>query len=271
MPLEHLPPLEHRTLALSGHEARVALRFRPGQGPVAVFLHGLGCAQDNFAPAFARKELRHRPLLTLDFPGFGHSDRPKGFPYSLAEFSRVTLALLKELGLTQAHLVGHSMGGAVAVIAARELGAALASLVNVEGNLVAADCGLSREIARLSAETFRTLLFPSLATRLGERERPYFALELAHWRAGYESARSLVTWTDQGSLLTDFLELPRPRLYVYGEESRKAEPLERLRGRVDAARVSRAGHFPMLDNPGGFYGLLAAFLDRLESQGSSGR
>lgn len=257
-----LPALE--TLDLDG--AAVAFRRRPGQGPCLVMLHGLGCDQDTFAAAFSRKELRTRPLLTLDFPGFGHSSLPQGYACTLPAWARTTLSLLDALGLGRVHLLGHSMGGSIAVLLARDLGPRLASLISVEGTMLGEECALSREIARMDKANFGSHLFPILAQRLSDDERSHYCLEHTRARALHEGARSLVTWAERGSLLADFLALDAPRLYVHGASSLKDPVLERMRTKtrmVADARISAAGHFSMHANPGGFYGVVADFLAEL--------
>jgi pimeloyl-ACP methyl ester carboxylesterase len=84
-----------------------------GRGPAVVLLHGLG----GFAASW-----RHNvpPLATratvyaVDLPGFGRSGKPPA-PYSLGYFARALHGFLEAIGVTQASLVGHSLGAAAAV------------------------------------------------------------------------------------------------------------------------------------------------------------
>jgi len=84
-----------------------------GSGPPLVFLHGLGGSHEDWEfqiPHFAR---RYR-VLAPDLRGFGGSV-PGGRRIGVARLAADVCALLDALGVTRCHLVGHSMGGAVAL------------------------------------------------------------------------------------------------------------------------------------------------------------
>jgi pimeloyl-ACP methyl ester carboxylesterase len=87
-----------------------------GEGPPVVLLHGLGGFGESWRhniPALARRT----QVFALDLPGYGRSAKPQG-AYDLAFFARAVLGFMETLGLGQASLVGHSLGGAVAVTSA---------------------------------------------------------------------------------------------------------------------------------------------------------
>src|SRR5262245_17471733 len=56
-------------------------------------------------------------VIAVDLPGFGESDRPPParYPYGFDAFARTVLGLLDRLGVERAALLGHSMGGGVAL------------------------------------------------------------------------------------------------------------------------------------------------------------
>src|SRR5688500_8379340 len=84
-----------------------------GRGPAVVLLHGLGgfagSWRHNIAPLASRAT-----VYALDLPGFGRSAKPRA-RYGLTFFARALHGFLDGLGVAQASLVGHSLGGAVAV------------------------------------------------------------------------------------------------------------------------------------------------------------
>lgn len=99
------------------------LRTRSGQisvlsagvGPETVLcLHGLGGTKASFLPTVAALASRYR-VVAMDLPGFGESDKPIGAPYDAAWFARSAFHTLDALGVRDAHLVGNSMGGRVAI------------------------------------------------------------------------------------------------------------------------------------------------------------
>jgi pimeloyl-ACP methyl ester carboxylesterase len=96
-----------------------------------LLVHGLG--QNGFTdwmsvmPQLARRY----HVLTLDLPGFGYSDSPSG-KYSPSNYARVLSWLLKKYGEGPAIVVGHSLGGAVALRFASEHPDQLSKLVLVD-------------------------------------------------------------------------------------------------------------------------------------------
>jgi pimeloyl-ACP methyl ester carboxylesterase len=97
---------------------------QPGAEP-AVFLHGLGGSAMNWTDLM---DLLSRPAddwpglacAALDLPGFGFSPVPADGDYSLDARADVVVALIEKQGSWPVHLVGNSMGGAIATrIAAR--------------------------------------------------------------------------------------------------------------------------------------------------------
>ncbi len=89
-----------------------------GKGPALLFLHGLGGSWQDWSatlPAFAAT---YR-VIAVDFPGFGGSDQPE-VKYSVEWFTEVVEKFIQERKLDGVNLVGHSMGGLVALnLAAR--------------------------------------------------------------------------------------------------------------------------------------------------------
>lgn len=100
-----------------------------GEGPPLFLLHGLGSASNDWQlqiPAFA-KQYR---VVALDLRGHGHSDKPRG-PYTMRDFANDTAALLDNLAIAQAHVVGLSLGGMVAQQLALDSPDCVSSLVLV--------------------------------------------------------------------------------------------------------------------------------------------
>jgi pimeloyl-ACP methyl ester carboxylesterase len=85
-----------------------------GRGPAVVFIHGLSASmyawRYQLAPVLAAG---HR-VIAFDNRGFGFSERPDT-GYTNADYARLVVALLDSLGVGDAVLVGHSMGGAIAL------------------------------------------------------------------------------------------------------------------------------------------------------------
>ena len=83
-----------------------------GEGPDVLFISGLADEGACWVDQVAGLRDRYR-LTTFDNRGVGRSATPEG-PYAIADFARDTIALMDALGLEQPHVVGSSMGGAIA-------------------------------------------------------------------------------------------------------------------------------------------------------------
>src|SRR5688572_24839590 len=83
-----------------------------GRGPAVVLVHGLGGFGASWRDTMETLAAR-ATVFALDLPGFGRSAKPRT-TYRLGYFARALHGFLDGLGVGQASLVGHSLGGAVA-------------------------------------------------------------------------------------------------------------------------------------------------------------
>jgi pimeloyl-ACP methyl ester carboxylesterase len=164
------------------------------------------------------------------------------------------LAVLPPLPL---HIAAHSMGNAVALLFSPATLARVRSFANLEGNLIAEDCGFSRMVADTPWTEYGARVFPAQQAEL--RGDAALRLDDTTAAAVHRSSQSLVRWSDSGELLTRFLRLPCRTAYFYGEENAAMPVLRRLE-RVERHCIPRSGHGMMLDNPEAFYSQLARFV-----------
>lgn len=110
-------------LTVNGHAVYAATGGRPfgTQTPVVVFLHGAGCDHTNWQLQSRWFAWHGHSVLAVDLPGHGRSDGPA--LGSVGEMAAWVGALLDAARVERASLIGHSMGGAIAVEAAAGLGA----------------------------------------------------------------------------------------------------------------------------------------------------
>jgi pimeloyl-ACP methyl ester carboxylesterase len=100
---------------------RSGLRLRvveggPAGGEPVVMLHGWGASAFSYRHAFERLGRRGLRVIAVDLRGFGISDKPVAAgEYSLANYREDVDQLLDVLGFERASLVGHSMGGGLAL------------------------------------------------------------------------------------------------------------------------------------------------------------
>lgn len=119
-----------------------------GTGPTVIMLHGLGATKASMLPLIAALADSHQ-AIAIDLPGFGDSVKPLAAPYNAQFFARATLAVLDSLGVERADVIGHSLGGRVAL-----------------------EAGLSSP----DRTNRLVLIAPSLAWRRGRRWAPYLRL-----------------------------------------------------------------------------------------------
>jgi pimeloyl-ACP methyl ester carboxylesterase len=117
---EGAPPIEVHRDVFSGI---VRLRTTEWRGPLVdpsstpiVALPGVLAPRISFRALATRLAETFR-VIAVDFPGFGESEKPpsKKFNYGVGAFSEAIFDLFAGLGLSRAHLLGHGVGGAVAL------------------------------------------------------------------------------------------------------------------------------------------------------------
>jgi len=246
---------------------RIAYLLRRTPEMAVVFLHGLGCSKRDFQDAFGYPELADYTLLTFDFPGCGDSPYPENLTLNIDYLVEITHRVLSALHVKDIILIGHSMGGLVALLYAERYHTSVRGFINVEGNLSSEDCFFSRAVAQSAFSDFTTTLFPELQNRLKHAAnrgfREYAAnLEKANKKAYYDYSPSLVEYSDTGNLLERYLALAIPKLFVYGAENRALSYLPQLTERGCAlVEIPASNHFPFHDNPAAFYHTIASFLE----------
>jgi len=94
-----------------------------GAATPLLILHGFPTSSFDFRGVIPRLGRR---VVTLDFPGFGFSDKPADYSYSLVEQADVVEMIAQKLELPRAHLWAHDMGTSVATeLLARRAGGLL--------------------------------------------------------------------------------------------------------------------------------------------------
>lgn len=99
-----------------------------GKGPVIVMVHGLGGQTGHFSYALVERLMPNHRVILVDRPGSGHSTRPPSMSARLRTQSEVIAKFMRALQLEDVLLVGHSLGGAVALGVALDHPPAVAGL-----------------------------------------------------------------------------------------------------------------------------------------------
>jgi pimeloyl-ACP methyl ester carboxylesterase len=278
-------------------EADFAVQFRTihgyrrafvhaGKGPVLLLIHGIGDSSEtwrNLIPLLARDHT----VIAPDLLGHGSSEKPRA-DYSVAAYANAMRDLLSVLGVERATVVGHSLGGGVAMQFAYQYPERCERLVLVSSG------GVSREVhpmLRLASAPAAELVLPLLrlgsARALGHAAFGALALlqtdigrdaedlirvfdalpDATARRAFVRTLRAVVDVRGQVITMLDRCYLTRgmPTLLVWGDRD-AVVPYEHARIAHAAMPGSQlhtfegAGHFPHHADPTRFLGALYDFL-----------
>jgi len=98
------------------HDTTQVAYIDQGQGPqTLLFVHGLATYLPQWYPMVDHFKNQYR-CIAIDLPGYGRSSKGP-FPGTMEYYAQVVLALIEQLNLENPILVGHSMGGQIAITA----------------------------------------------------------------------------------------------------------------------------------------------------------
>ena len=255
-----------------------------GSGPPIVFIHGLSGSWQNWLEQLSVFAREHR-VITFDLPGFGASEMPAE-KITISGYGRFVNALLDELGVGGAAVVGNSMGGFIGIelairfperverlvlVSAAGLSIeylrnerALAVLNTLENRLAAYSGWLaSRSDALARRPGARRLIFGIVAHRPERLPGPLVAEQVrGSGKPGFLPALDALT----DYPIRDRLgEIACPTLIVWGAEdklvpARDADEFARLIPNSRKVVWPETGHVAMIERPTAFNALLRAFL-----------
>ena len=244
-----------------------------GAGPPLVLLHGLFGRGANFGAVGKQLATTHR-VIALDLRNHGQSPHGPGMDYPA--LAHDVVETLRERDALPCSLVGHSMGGKVAMSVALEAPdtvtrlmvadiapvayppvfrayAAAMSAMDLRPGLTRA--GADRELAESVADAaIRAFLLQNLAFGA----QPAWRIGLAEITAGLPDIEG---WRDP-----DMSPFPGPALFVAGARSdyirsEHRAPIRALFPHARFVTLKGAGHWLHADNPDGFVALTASFLE----------
>jgi pimeloyl-ACP methyl ester carboxylesterase len=247
--------------------------FRKGSDTSIVLIHGLGASKNDFQEAFRRKELEPYSILAVDLVGFGDSDKPSNFSYSMVDQARILGVIMNQLNIERFHVLGHSMGGIVGVELCEMMPNSVCSFINAEGNLAFEDCTGSLSIAKTSEPEFVREGFKLFKQRIEEEyEKTGFEslrnylnmLSKTTAQSVHRSSIATVQASKYDNLFKRFCAFPFYKCYVYGAMNRGIFPTEEMlqKQNIPIFYISRSAHAMMNDNPEEFYTLVQQVIQR---------
>ena len=281
---ELTPELEYRTI----HGYRRAYRVA-GSGPAILLIHGIGDNSTTWSTVQSKLAQRFT-VIAPDLLGHGKSDKPRA-DYSVAAYANGMRDLLSVLDIDRVTVVGHSLGGGVAMQFAYQFPQLVDRLILVGAGGVTKDVNVALRIASLplGSEALALLRLPLVlptlqvfgrasgklfgSTPLG-RDLPDVLRILADLpeptasSAFARTLRAVVDWRGQVVTMLDrcYLTQSVPVQLIWGTGD-SVIPVSHARMAHAAMPGSRlevfedSGHFPFHDHPDRFVEVVERFID----------
>ena len=260
-----------------------------GSGPVLLLIHGMAGTCANWESVIEPLAI-DRTVIAPDFPGHGAS-APGGGDYSLGGLASSLRDLMLALGHERATLIGHSLGGGVAMqftyqfpemverlalVSSGGLGPDVSPLLRAAALpgadfFISATAGVGSQIGTAIGRSIGAIGFRPNAD-LAEVARGYATLrDPGRRKAFLATLRAVVDMEGQRIAALDRLYLADalPLLIVWGEND-PIIPVEHARethAQLPSSRLeifADTGHVPMLERPGRFIAALQRFLAETE-------
>lgn len=263
MPSGHRVVHDQLLLRVQGVNLKVAAVHRGGTAEPIVFLHGFGTSKEDYTDITQRHEFTERAFLAFDLPGCGATECADLRAIDVPFLVDTTRAVLDRAGIGRYHVVGHSLGGLTALLLAHREPGRVLSFVNIKGTLAPEDCAPTRQLLshQEPGDLFHRFV-EGIRHSQGYSSGLYGANLPYKIRPGAVPGilRSVVELADHGELLTKFLALPIPKMYLYGEECASLSYLPLLDANgVELAEIPHSGHLPMYSNPVATWKRIAGF------------
>jgi pimeloyl-ACP methyl ester carboxylesterase len=271
-----------RMRAVVGGVPTTYVEAGPPDGPVVVFLHGNPGSADSWAhliepvAAFAR-------CICPDMPGFGPGDESTGFDYSLEGYRRHLAALLDQLGVTSAHVVGHDLGGIWGLAWAAEHPDRLASLTLMSiGAMPGYRWHRYARLYRIPVvgelvlrSAYKGAIKRVLAEGSTHEPPDWFVTEVLRQYRNRETQRAVLAFyrgiPDLGARTVEMASALRdrnpPTLVIWGAgdpyvPARFADVQKDFFPRAETFVLPGSGHWPLVDDPEAVTGAIVTFLKR---------
>ncbi|MFD2080935.1 Pimeloyl-ACP methyl ester carboxylesterase [Actinopolymorpha cephalotaxi] len=234
--------------------------------PVFVYVAGLGAATSaDFPHVVAHPALRRHRSLLVDLVGTGWSDSadPARFGYTVEEHADAVAAVLDADGLEGTTVVGHSLGGSVAIVLAHRRPDLVGTLVACEPNLDPGVGDLSAHVAAQTEEAFVRRGYDALRAVVARDEhaagKSVFHATTGRWTPVGMHRTSVSMLADrEPTFRTQLTRGLMPRALLVGEHTAGFDLGGLEPAGVTVHVVPSAAHVMTYDNPAGFATTIAA-------------
>jgi pimeloyl-ACP methyl ester carboxylesterase len=264
--MESRPAARRVTMSFDGIPLHYTL-YGSGE-PAIVLIHGWSCGQE-FWRCQAGEWARHFRVVTLDLAGHGRSAAAYADRWwSIESFARDVETIVEAIGADAVVLVGHSMGGAVAVETALRLGGRCRLLLGVDTFTEAAFYGRVPDAeVRMRLSLFEPDFADGIARMVEQITAPGTDRDIPAWIAtAMSETNPQIALAVLAALLRWDIESRWGLVHCPAETinsallARKNEALSL--DRLTVHEMEGVGHFPMLEDPAAFNALASVILER---------
>lgn len=242
------------------------------RGQPIIFLHSWLGSWRYWLPTMDHISERYR-AYALDFWGFGESDR-RDSEFTLGEYTDMLIGFMDNMGLTRVNLVGHGLGGMVAIRAATQEPGRFGKIMTVNTPIHGAQAVSVRPgalLSRLFGRNNPTNVWSKMVRQI-EVNDPQIKDEIIEDTDSLSEAvvERVVASILKTDLRSELQRLEHPLLAVYCANdaivsNEQADLLRDEYRSLQVLKLRRSNHFPFLDQPNVFDRML---LDFLASEGS---
>jgi len=263
---------------ISTNAGRVFVRAAEGEGPTILLLHGYPSSSYDFRNVVPH--LAGRAWVTLDFLGFGLSDKPRPHRYSLLEQADLVQTVVSETTTGSVVVLAHDMGTSVTTeLLARDIHGrlpfGLQRAVLTNGSVI-----LKRASLRASQKLLRSRLGPAFARLINRKgfmrgfgklftpEHPLSADEgaaqwaLLSYNGGHRIAHLLISYLDERERYAQrwhgaVRDWSKPLGFLWALNDPVAttnvlDGLRELRPSAPVIELPGLGHYPQVEDPDTF-------------------
>ncbi|MDA2992500.1 MAG: alpha/beta fold hydrolase [Actinomycetota bacterium] len=256
-----------------------------GSGEVLLLLHGMAGSSQTWRSVIKPLSRRFR-VIAPDLPGHGESTKPRS-DYSLGAFAVLLRDLLDELGVTRATIIGHSLGGGVAMQFLYQHPDYAQRLILIGSGGLGPDVGLTlRLLSAPGAELIMPIIAPRQVLTAGDRVwswlrkagieaprgeeiwRSYSTFSDAPTRQAFlRTLRSVVDYRGQAVSALNRLNTKTelPIMAIWGEKDaiipvKHAYAAQQARPDIRLEVLAGVGHFPQVERPAEVVELIEDFI-----------
>ncbi len=243
-----------------------------GRGRPVVLLHGWINSWAVWRETMIHLAEQHRfKVYALDFWGFGESAKETGAPFRISSYVSMVEQFMEEMGIMQAPVIGHSMGGTVSLSLTLKHPELVSKVAVVGSPIVGSSLNLMLKMGSISwiANTlFRIPAMLRLVVWLvlaGDSKQVQHMIFRDVSRVSAESFFRSIGDLWRTDLRSQIGQIEEPTLGIYGIHDNIVNPnqgqaLVEGMPHAQIAMLSKSRHFPMLDEPDLFRKTLLDFL-----------